>query len=153
VLLVAAAFAERQILSLPLVILTAAIGGFAGDQAYFYLGHRYGEPLLRRFPRIARKVDRVRALLFRFRRPIIPAMRFMYGFRLVGPFALGASRVEPLTFLWLNALGAVVWSIALGTLGFGLARTFWSLKLDRYEYAFAGVFILAVALLIWHRRR
>lgn len=153
VVLIAAAFAERQILSLPLVILTAALGGFAGDQLYFYLGRRYGARLLGRFPRLAVKAVRVQALLFRFRYPIIPALRFMYGFRLVGPFALGASEVEPAIFFWLNALGAVLWAVAIAAVGFSFASILQRPDLQRYEYLLGGAFLVLLAILVWRRRR
>lgn len=153
VLLIGAAFAQRHLLSLPLVIITAALGSFAGDQMYFHLGRRYGQRLLERFPRLAARAARVQTLLFRFRYPIIPALRFMYGFRVAGPFALGTSRVEPQIFFWLNALGAAVWSMAISGVGFGFAMVLRQPDVRHYEYLLGAAAVAVLAALVWWRRR
>ncbi|MGH6976912.1 MAG: DedA family protein, partial [Stellaceae bacterium] len=47
-----AAFAAAEgLLNAPLLMVAAGLGSFAGDQCYFWLGRRFGTPLLDRYPR------------------------------------------------------------------------------------------------------
>src|SRR5437867_5755974 len=90
-ILVLAGFAAHQgLLSLPLTLTIAFIGGTLGDQLFFWLGHTWGASLLRRIPGSDRRVRRVRELLSRYDALLIVGIRFMYGLRIVGPIAIGA---------------------------------------------------------------
>jgi hypothetical protein len=42
----------------------------------------------------------------------------MYGFRIIGPILIGASRLPPKIFLPLNIFGAVAWALIFTTLGY-----------------------------------
>lgn len=55
-LLVLAGFAAHRGLLDPAAVVTiAAAAGFAGDQVFFWLGRRYGEAQLARWPPLVRK--------------------------------------------------------------------------------------------------
>lgn len=97
------------------VIFAGFCGAFLGDQFLFFLGRRYGEAILRKFPRLVPPAERAKALLFRFRAPLIIAVRFLYGLRLIGPIAIGMSEVSPATFALFNAIGAFLWVLAFST--------------------------------------
>ena len=63
-ILVLAGFAAQQgLLSLPIVVTLAFVGGTLGDQIFFFIGKRYGESLLRRLPRFTSTAQRVNRLL------------------------------------------------------------------------------------------
>jgi len=146
--------AYRGYLSLPLVIGVAAVGGFFGDQAYFLLGRRYGERLLARFPRMRSQAARVGALIERHDLPIILAVRFLYGLRIVGPMAIGMTAVPWLRFLVFNLLGAVLWAVAVTLAGYVFGRAFELILGDIRR--FEGVLIAALALagvVLWGWRR
>ncbi|STW49580.1 DedA family inner membrane protein YohD [Klebsiella pneumoniae] len=42
----------------------------------------------------------------------------MYGFRVIGPLLIGASRLPPRIFLPLNIVGALVWALLFTTIGY-----------------------------------
>jgi membrane protein DedA with SNARE-associated domain len=44
--------------------------------------------------------------------------RFIYGIRNVTPFVIGASRLSPLKFFILNFLGALIWAVSFGLIGY-----------------------------------
>lgn len=110
--------AHRGYLELPWVILCAFLGSFFGDQLYFYIGRARGEWILEHRPRWQKKSTKVFALLNRHQNWLILSFRFMYGLRTVTPFLVGAAKISPARFFVLNFLGAAVWAITIGTLGY-----------------------------------
>jgi membrane protein DedA with SNARE-associated domain len=115
--------AQQGLLSFPLVVALGAGINFAWDQLFFHLGRAFGPRLLRRFPALAERAQRVFALLERYDAALIVGVRFMYGFRAAGPIALGMTRVGAWRFFRLNALGAALWGLLVAGAGFAFGRT------------------------------
>jgi membrane protein DedA with SNARE-associated domain len=105
------------------VIAAAFAGTFAGDQLFFFLGRRGGMAALETRPRWKARSVRVFRVLREHELAVILGFRFVYGFRTVTPFLLGASGVPALRFIALNAAGAALWAACFGTLGYFLGRT------------------------------
>lgn len=150
-LLVLAGFmAHRGFLDYPLVVLVAMIGAFTSDQLYYYLGRKKGLPYLDKHPSWKSKVERILKLMHRRQNLVILLFRFVYGVRSVTPFVIGVSGVSPLKFLALNITGALVWTVALTSLGyfFGHAAERMLDDIKKYEYVIMGVIVL-VSLVLW----
>lgn len=89
------------------------------------------------------------------------AFRFglVWGFRTVAPFVIGMSRVPTSRFVLFNTIGAAVWALSVGALGYffghGLELLLGDVK--RYERE-AFLFLVAVGAGLWlvrfllHRR-
>lgn len=122
VLVIAGFVAHRGHLELWLVIAAAFLGTFLGDQLFFYLGRVKGDDVLNKRPAWKAKSGRVLALLTRHQLWLILGFRFLYGLRTVTPFLIGVSGVAPLRFLVLNGIGALVWAIVVGLLGYFLGH-------------------------------
>jgi membrane protein DedA with SNARE-associated domain len=120
VLVLAGALAHRGLLSLPLVMLSATIGSVAGDQLWFQLGRRFGQPLIDRRPAWSALVDRVRRRLDRYGSAFVVGFRFLYGIRSVTPALLGISGYPSSRFACLNLAGGAAWAAAVGTAGWAL---------------------------------
>jgi membrane protein DedA with SNARE-associated domain len=150
VLVIAGLAAHRGYLALPWVIATATIGSFFGDQLFFFLGRRYGPQLLQRFPILAARAPRMRALLERYHLPIILGIRFLYGLRTVGPMVIGMSRVPWPRFFLLNLLGAAIWASSVSTCGylFGEVLSLAIKDVRHYEAALLAV-IAALGIAFW----
>jgi len=152
--------AHLGLLDLQWVIMSAFAGSFSGDQLYFYIGRRYGPRIIAK--RLSWQVgaEKVYKHLHRHQDFLILTFRFYYGLRNVTPFALGASQVSRLRYFVLNLIGAVIWSISFGYLGYlsGEALQLFISDFRRYEHyvlaalIFIGFVIWAVTL-IRHRRR
>ena len=154
-LLILAGFAAHQgYLQLPWVIGIALLGGFLGDQIYFWLGRRHGAWVLSHFPRFAPVFERAHTLIERYHEVLIVGIRFLYGLRTVGPLAFGMSEVQAWRFMLFNALGAAIWAVCVGSAGylFGQALELWLHDLKRVEEALLFA-ILFVSLAIWGWRR
>ncbi|MCJ7556973.1 MAG: DedA family protein, partial [Gammaproteobacteria bacterium] len=54
---------------------------------------------------------------------LILGFRFIYGLRTLTPFLLGAGMVSPLRFFVLNLPGSMVWTLAIGLLGYAFGIT------------------------------
>lgn len=154
-LLLAGFAAHRGLLDLPAVIAVAVIGGFIGDQAFFYAGRRYGDRLLARFPKHAAPAARAKVLLAKYHIPVILGVRFMYGLRAILPFTIGMSGIPVLRFQLLNLTGAAIWASTGAGLGFLLGDAAETLlgHLEHYE----GILFLAIAIAAlaywWFSRR
>lgn len=150
--------AHRGYLDFFIVVLVGAVGGALGDLGFFLVGRRYREHFVQRFPRLQPGFERVRQMIERYPTATIFGVRFLYGLRLVGPVAIGSTRISLLRFAVVNAAGALVWSACWVGAGYVLGHAAERLlgKLARYEgYLFAGLLIMGVivALVVRWRHR
>ena len=70
VLLLGGIAAHRGYLDLPTVIAVAFAGGWLGDQFYFFLGRRYGQAILMRFPALQIQAQKAQRLTQRYHAPL-----------------------------------------------------------------------------------
>ena len=155
VLLLAGLAAQAGYLELQWVMATAWAGAVTGEQVWFFVGRRHGERLLRRYPKLKSKAQRLTALLGRYHLPLILSLRFLYGLRTVGPIALGMSRVPWARFTALDFAAAVVWAVVVASVGYAFGRVLelWLGDLKRIEHVLALILIAAGAALWWFRIR
>lgn len=156
ILIAAGAMAHRGLLSLWWVIGAAFVGSLAGDQLWFLLGRRYGQPFIEKRPKVQQRTALVEGWLRRYGTLFVLGFRFLYGLRSVTPVLLGASRYAPSRFLGLNAVGAALWAVSFGYLGYGVGASLTAL-LDRHgrveELLLAGAGVSAVVALLSLRAR
>ena len=160
IMLLAGVAAQYGDLRLSGVVVTGFLGSFLGDQLFFYIGRHFGPAVLAKRLSWKASADKVFRLIDRHQSLLIVSFRFYYGLRSVTPFAIGAARVGRGRFLVLNAVGAVLWSVALGGLGFLFGRAFiiYFRNFRRYELdflvilAFAGAVIWFTSLMVRRRK-
>lgn len=155
VLVIAGFLAFQGKLELPLVVLFAFLGTFAGDQTFFYLGRYKGIAFLEKRPLWHSKTDKVFDLLARHQIKVVLGFRFLYGVRNVTPFVIGASRMNPFKFFALNFLGALVWAASVGYLGFQFGHLAEAMmgEIQKYEMYILGVLIAIGCFLFWRSTR
>lgn len=137
-------------LALPWVIVIAFCGTLFADQAYFFLGRRHSHRILSFRPSWKSHAKRAEALFQRFRTPLILVFRFLYGIRTIVVFVIGMSPISCKKFAILNALGAMIWALLVGTGGylFGNALELMLGRVRFYELSFLGV-LLILGSTIW----
>jgi membrane protein DedA with SNARE-associated domain len=141
---------------MPWVVLAGAAGNFLASAAWFLAIRRLGAGILDRRPEWAAQVARVRPHLQRWETPVILGIRFLPGLALGGLIAIALSGISLARFQALNAVAALAWAAAFGTLGYLLGNGVERLlgEIARYEKPVALALLgLTVAWIGWHQAR
>ena len=153
VLALAGLAAYRGYLDFWKVCVVAAAFGFLGDQCYFFLGRYQGCRMLAKFPGVEERTQRFDALLARWHAPLIIGIRFMYGFRILGPVMLGMGRVPAWKFMVYNFIGAAIWAPLIAAIGYLFGSALQSMLHDlkrAEEWAFGAVLVIGAAFFLIH---
>ena len=158
VLALAGFAAYRGYLDFWTVCAVAATCGFLGDQCYFFLGRHQGCRVLARFPGAEARAQRFDAMLARWHAPLIIGIRFMYGFRILGPVMLGMGRVPAWKFMVFNFIGAAIWAPLITAIGYLFGSALQSMLRDLKhveEWAVGAIVVigLGICLIHWLRGR
>jgi membrane protein DedA with SNARE-associated domain len=138
------------------VVLAAAIGGIAGDNAGFLIGRRLGYPLLVRHAPLLRmtpaRIKLGRFLFLRHGGKVVFFARFVAVLRALGALLAGVNCMPWRRFLVFNATGAIAWAG-----GYGMLAYLFGERVERFT-KLAGIAIVAGAIggalvLIWLVRR
>jgi len=144
--------AHKGLLHFAGVVVAAMCGGIIGDQLLYWLGRRYGTRLLSKFNNHQDKVVRASELINRHPSLFVIGVRFMYGFRIIGPIIIGSSQLSPRRFLIFNVIGAFVWALLFVSLGYFAGKLIapWFDRLDEYLKPVFWVAGIAVVLyIVW----
>jgi membrane protein DedA with SNARE-associated domain len=97
-------------MNLYIAIFVAGLGGFAGDQVYFYIGRFNKSHVHKKFKGQRRKFALAHLLLQKYGWPIIFAQRYMYGMRTIIPISIGLTRYNARMFAFINLISAWCWA-------------------------------------------
>jgi len=153
----AGAAVQQGLLSYTLLVASAWLGSFAGDQLYFFIGRRWGVGLLARFPSWKPGVETALAWLRKYNTGFILSFRFIYGVRNFSSFAMGMSGLPWPRFLVLNFIAAGLWANSFAIAGYLLGSLFEAALgniAQNFGLVMLGVFcvIIGVALIARWRR-
>ncbi|EEQ62789.1 DedA family protein [Helicobacter pullorum] len=95
---------------IPIAILVAGLGGFVGDQIYFYIGRYNKQFIYKKLKTQRRKFAFAHLLLQKYGWPIIFVQRYLYGMRTIIPMSIGVTRYSAKTFAFINLISAMVWA-------------------------------------------
>ncbi|NQY52828.1 MAG: DedA family protein [Campylobacteraceae bacterium] len=93
-----------------IAVFIAGLGGFAGDQIYFYIGRFNKAYVYKKFKGQRRKFALSHLLLQKYGWPIIFAQRYMYGMRTIIPISIGLTRYSAKMFAFINLISAWCWA-------------------------------------------
>ncbi len=142
--------AHRGYLQLPWVIVSAFLGTLLGDQLFYYMGRYKGQSILDKHPGWKTKADKIFRLLEKHQTLLIIGFRFLYGLRSITPTLIGLSKVAPTKFLVLNILGAAIWAISIGTLGYFFGQTLELVIADIKHYeVLVGFIFVVIGIVVW----
>ena len=136
---------QSQASTLRSSIAVAAFGAIAGDNAGYWLGLRYGYPLLLRYgERVGMVEARIKLgqyLFLKHGAKVVFFGRFVALLRMLAAFLAGVNRMPWRAFLIANAGGAIIWAAV-----FGIGGYFFGKLLLQLHHALAPiVFALVLA--------
>ncbi len=153
----AGAAAQQGTLHFWMLLITAWLGSFTGDQMWFWLGRRYGVQILEKRPGWRTGVDGALEMLKRYDKWFILSFRFVYGVRNFASFAMGMARVHPVRFALLNFIAAFVWALSFAGFGYMFGSALEAAMGDianNFLYIMLGVFVFSASILyLVHRRQ
>ncbi|HEX5624035.1 MAG TPA: DedA family protein [Sulfuricurvum sp.] len=95
---------------LPVAIIVGALGGFVGDQIYFYIGRFNKSYIHDKLRSQRRKFAIAHLLLKKYGWPLIFVQRYMYGMRTIIPMAIGLTKYSGRQFALINFISAIFWA-------------------------------------------
>jgi membrane protein DedA with SNARE-associated domain len=145
-------------LHLEWAVFAAIAGATLGECTGFLIGRLGGEALLERHHRklfiSSHGYERARAIFLKHAGWAIVVARFISGFREIAGILAGVFLMPPSSFMLSNILGAILWSVSMGCLGYFLGKS-WRHLFHLFArinvialMAFAGVIALLV---VWSR--
>lgn len=96
-------------------IFVAGLGGFSGDQFYFYIGRFNKGFIHRKLHSQRRKIAISYLLLRKYGWLIIFIQRYLYGLRTIIPMSIGISNYSAKKFALINLVSAWVWAAIIIT--------------------------------------
>ncbi len=95
---------------LPIALIVGALGGFVGDQIYFYIGRFNKKYIHNKLRSQRRKFAIAHLLLKKYGWALIFVQRYMYGMRTVIPMAIGLTKYSSRDFAIINFISAFFWA-------------------------------------------
>ena len=109
-LIMAGILAHTTHMHIALAIFVAGLGGFVGDQIYFYLGRYNKKYIAKRLHTQRRKFAVAHIMLKKYGWPIIFLQRYMYGFRVIRPLCIGLTGYDAKKYAFINLISAWCWA-------------------------------------------
>src|SRR5213594_2405734 len=92
------------------VLISGSIGGWAGDQFFFYAARGKFREWLNRFSKIARRRRAIQERMHKHASKFILAVRFLPGLRIAIPLACAYAGISPFQFSSLSFISALAWA-------------------------------------------
>lgn len=118
VVLIGGLLSHELYLLFPVVVLCAFLGALVSDWGFFFLGRRRPSFFNKRLACLVKFAKTPTAFIEKNPRKASFLMRFMYGFRHVVPYSIGASCIPTKLFLLWNSMGAFAWALTMTTGGY-----------------------------------
>lgn len=145
-------------LELQWVILVGIFAAVMGDNTGFFLGHHFGQTIIRWARKLLRlddeDINAARNLLERHGGRTIFFSRFIFGLRTIaGPLA-GSLGMKWKRFAKFNILGAAVWATFMSLVGYAFSNEFETLLgyIEKASWAIAGGWFI-IGYLVWRRQK
>jgi len=148
-------------MNLYIAIFIAGLGGFVGDQIYFYIG-RYNQDYIRKkMIKQHDKFEKAHELLDKYGWIMIFVQRYMYGLRTVLPISIGLTHYSSKKYAFINFISAQIWAAVTIVLAYVFGEELLKMihfvkdfLLTHLEYPFAFIFfILIIVFWIYKKKK
>jgi membrane protein DedA with SNARE-associated domain len=114
-LAIAGVMAHSGDMSFGMSVFVAGLGGFSGDQFFFYIGRFNKKFMHKKLHDQRRKIAISYLLLRKYGWLIIFFQRYLYGLRTIIPISIGISHYSAKKFAMINLVSAWVWATVIIT--------------------------------------
>ena len=154
-LIMAGILAHTTHMHIALAIFVAGLGGFVGDQIYFYLGRYNKKYIAKRLHTQRRKFAVAHIMLRKYGWPIIFLQRYMYGFRVIIPLCIGLTGYDAKKYAFINLISAWCWAAITTIPAWILGEHILVLLQKAKEYWYVAIPVVAIfmGLLIYTFKR
>lgn len=136
-------------LDLSVSIILAIVGNVLGSSMFALLARFQRKDIAKMLRKHRRKIAYLQVMIRRYDWLLFLVSKFIHGARTFVPLAVGISAYNMVKFLVINAVGAVLWGISLGLLGYYASGFFLEIikVLLKYPY-FAPLVFIGIVILI-----
>lgn len=151
ILILAAMYASKNPdLNIWIVAAAGAAGAIAGDNVGYWIGNRFGHPLLRRFGHrfgvSDRRIKLGQYLFAQFGPWVVLLGRFFALLRILAAFLAGVNRMNWPLFVLANATGGILWAGIFSFGGYYLGKAVFDVHSTLGPIMFAGGIFVLLAL-------
>lgn len=143
-LILAGIFAHEGHVDLAMIIFIAGLGGFVGDQIYFYIGRYNKKYISKKLAKQRRKFAVAHILLKKLGWPIIFIQRYMYGFRTIIPISIGITRYSAKKFAIINLFSAWAWAAITILIAWYFGKEIWDIIHTAEKYWYIAIPIIVI---------
>ncbi|TCB34883.1 DedA family protein [Acinetobacter sp. ANC 4910] len=138
ILMLGAYAVHQHVLNFWLLIVSAMIGGFIGDQLYYQIGKRYGYDFIDQRPKLKQRFQKASVLIENYPTLSILLMRFAWGLRTILPMIIGIKQYPVLRYMVINLLACFIWAFVVVSVGLQVSHwlhQFWQGFLHDDDYS------------------
>lgn len=141
-------WAGKMDLTLSIIVATSA--NFIGDSLLFYLTRYQKSSMASYIKKHNRKIAYINILMKKYGSIILILQKYIYGIKTLVPAAVALTKYSFLKFNIYNAIGAIIWGISIGFLGYFSGEFIVNAfdKLSQYPYI-APIFIVTIFTILW----
>lgn len=140
-------------INVEVLALAAWTGSFLGDQLYYYIGRRYGAPLLKRWPSLSDRIDWAFEAVKRAPATFILSFRWIYGVRNAAPFIVGIAGVPRVKYFILNLIAAGLWAHSFAWGGYYMGRKLEDWMGDSKWFVLGAFIVCLICFALWSALR
>lgn len=156
VLILAGFLARRGYFALSPVVAVSFFGALFYTLLFFFIGKKGTGSFIDKNPVRRYRTRQIRHKLEEHPNLTMIGFRFLYGFRTITPFVVGISGFDAKRFIFLNAVGTLIWAVAYGVVGY-LSGEFFNIVFDnmkRYEVWFSiGIVFVGIAFWVLYKMK
>ena len=148
--------AGRGSVNFAAVLIAACVGAVAGDQVGYWIGHRYGQQLLRRLPdRLLdeERLENARVFVRRTGAKGVVLGRWTAALRALVPGMAGMSHMPYPRFATANVVGGVLWASLVASVGYIAGDSWHRVQSALGSASTVLLGLILVAAVAWHVSR
>ena len=150
-IIIAGVLCFLHMLPIQKTFLVAILGAFLGDQLWYWIGRLYAPMLLKKFPSLKPKIQKLSSHIQKRGDILSFSGRFIYSGAILFPFTLGMYRFSYKRFFIFDGMGVTLWSfLGIGVgylLGTGAEYFFGKMRKVWHLLAIIAI-IIAVVILV-----